>query len=94
MQYTAICVKKIAQEESKEAIALAKAGSELIRIALNSKNAALALPYIRQNLDESGFENVPLVGCGQIAKEFDELGGHFNACPCVGLSFQVGFDQV
>ena len=39
MQYTAICVKKIAQEESKEAIALAKAGSELIRIALNSKNA-------------------------------------------------------
>jgi (E)-4-hydroxy-3-methylbut-2-enyl-diphosphate synthase len=57
--------KKIAQDESKEAILLAKAGSQLIRIALDSKNAAAAIPYIRQNLDQAGFENVPLVGCGQ-----------------------------
>ena len=71
-------VKKIAQEESKEAIALAKAGSELIRIALNSKNAALALPYIRQNLDESGFENVPLVGCGQY--EIHNILKHYPQC--------------
>lgn len=58
-------VSAIARDESAEAIILAKAGSELIRIALNSENAARAIPYIRENLNNAGLESVPLVGCGQ-----------------------------
>lgn len=58
-------VSAIASDESREAIALAKAGSELIRIAINSEKAAAAVPYIRESLDNAGFEKVPLVGCGQ-----------------------------
>ena len=58
-------VLAIAADESKEAIELASAGSELVRIALNSDKAAMAIPYIRENLDRAGFEHVPIVGCGQ-----------------------------
>ncbi|KYH12760.1 flavodoxin-dependent (E)-4-hydroxy-3-methylbut-2-enyl-diphosphate synthase [Neorickettsia sp. 179522] len=58
-------VSAIAVDESREAVALAMAGSELIRIAIDSEKAAAAIPYIRENLDKSGFEKVPLVGCGQ-----------------------------
>ncbi|AHX11690.1 4-hydroxy-3-methylbut-2-en-1-yl diphosphate synthase [Neorickettsia helminthoeca str. Oregon] len=55
----------IAEDESREALALARAGSELIRIAINSEKAAAAIPYIREALDKAGFESIPLVGCGQ-----------------------------
>lgn len=58
-------IKKIAEDETKECLELAKAGSELIRIALNSEEAAQSIPYIRDNLDKAGFPHVPLVGCGQ-----------------------------
>ena len=62
-------VMAIARDESNEAIALAQAGSELVRIALNSDKAALAIPHIREKMDEAGFNHVPLVGCGQYELE-------------------------
>ncbi|TDR31504.1 flavodoxin-dependent (E)-4-hydroxy-3-methylbut-2-enyl-diphosphate synthase [Hydromonas duriensis] len=40
---------------------LAQAGSELVRITVNSPEAAAAVPYIRQKLDDMGV-HVPLVG--------------------------------
>jgi len=40
---------------------LAQAGSELVRITVNTPEAAAAVPYIREQLDRMG-ETVPLVG--------------------------------
>ena len=40
---------------------LAQAGSELVRITVNTPEAALAVPYIREQLDRMGV-NVPLIG--------------------------------
>src|SRR5437764_11237078 len=41
--------------------ALADAGSELVRIAVNDNNAAAAVPVIRERLDSMGC-HVPLIG--------------------------------
>src|SRR6478609_2339206 len=41
--------------------ALAQAGSELVRITVNNREAAEAVPYIRDQLDKMGVD-VPLVG--------------------------------
>ena len=41
--------------------ALAQSGSELVRVTVNNKEAALAVPTIREHLDKSGL-NTPLVG--------------------------------
>jgi (E)-4-hydroxy-3-methylbut-2-enyl-diphosphate synthase len=41
--------------------ALARAGSELVRITVNTDEAAAAVPYIRDRLDKEGV-SVPLVG--------------------------------
>jgi (E)-4-hydroxy-3-methylbut-2-enyl-diphosphate synthase len=41
--------------------ALARAGSELVRVTVNDDAAAAAVPHIRENLDALGV-NVPLVG--------------------------------
>ena len=40
---------------------LALAGSELVRITVNTPEAALAVPYIREQLDRMGV-HVPLIG--------------------------------
>ena len=40
---------------------LAQAGSELVRITVNTPEAAMAVPYIREQLDRMGV-NVPLIG--------------------------------
>jgi len=40
---------------------LAQAGSEMVRITVNTPEAAAAVPYIREQLDRMG-EDVPLVG--------------------------------
>src|SRR3989344_6165835 len=40
---------------------LAKAGSEFVRITVNTPEAAAAVPYLRERLDRMG-ESVPLVG--------------------------------
>lgn len=42
-------------------VTLAQAGSELVRITVNTAEAAAAVPQIRQRLDDLGC-NVPLVG--------------------------------
>jgi (E)-4-hydroxy-3-methylbut-2-enyl-diphosphate synthase len=41
--------------------ALARAGSELVRITVDREDAAKAVPYIREILDKQGID-VPLVG--------------------------------
>ena len=41
--------------------ALARAGSELVRITVNNEDAAAAVPTIRERLDRAGV-NVPLIG--------------------------------
>ncbi len=45
----------------EQTVALARAGSELVRITVDRKEAAAAVPYIREELDRLGV-NVPLVG--------------------------------
>lgn len=62
-------VLAIATDESIEAIDLARAGSELVRIALNSDKVAMAIPYIRENMNKAGFAHVPIIGCGQYELE-------------------------
>src|SRR6476661_9554501 len=45
----------------QQAAALARAGSEIVRITVNNADAAAAVPHIRDRLDAMGV-NVPLVG--------------------------------
>ncbi len=45
----------------RQVLALAAAGSELVRLTVNSEAAAAAIPRIREELDRQGC-NVPLVG--------------------------------
>lgn len=45
----------------KQVAALAKAGSELVRITVDREDSAKAVPYIREALDKQGID-VPLVG--------------------------------
>jgi (E)-4-hydroxy-3-methylbut-2-enyl-diphosphate synthase len=46
---------------TRQVLELAQAGSELVRVTVNSDEAAGAVPEIRQRLDDAGC-NVPLVG--------------------------------
>ena len=46
---------------TQQVIELARAGSELVRITVNSDEAARAVPFIHENLLQRG-EHVPLVG--------------------------------
>ncbi len=50
-----------AEATARQAAELAAAGSELVRITVNTREAAAAVPGIRRRLDEAG-EHVPLVG--------------------------------
>jgi (E)-4-hydroxy-3-methylbut-2-enyl-diphosphate synthase len=45
----------------KQIIELSRAGSEIVRITVNSEDAAKAVPEIRNQLDQKGF-TVPIVG--------------------------------
>jgi len=45
----------------KQVVELARAGSELVRITVNTDAAAAAVPHIREKLDAMGV-NVPLIG--------------------------------
>ncbi|MFP3026109.1 MAG: flavodoxin-dependent (E)-4-hydroxy-3-methylbut-2-enyl-diphosphate synthase [Wolbachia sp.] len=58
-------IKSSAQKYAKEVIELAHAGSELVRIALNSEEVAKAIPYIVEEINKEGFDGKILVGCGQ-----------------------------
>ncbi|QKX01010.1 flavodoxin-dependent (E)-4-hydroxy-3-methylbut-2-enyl-diphosphate synthase [Wolbachia endosymbiont of Dipetalonema caudispina] len=64
-------IKSSAKQYAKEIIELAHAGSELIRIALNSEEVAKAIPYIVEEINKKGFDGKILVGCGQY--ELDKL---------------------
>ncbi len=46
---------------AKQTVELAKAGSELVRITVNTEEAAQAVPLLRDQLDKMGC-NVPLIG--------------------------------
>lgn len=45
-----------------QVIELARAGSELVRITVNTEAAARAVPILRDRLDLMGFRDLPLVG--------------------------------
>lgn len=46
----------------KQAIELIKAGSELVRVTVNTDSAAKAIPKIRAALNKKGFAHIPLIG--------------------------------
>ncbi|MBK6847401.1 MAG: flavodoxin-dependent (E)-4-hydroxy-3-methylbut-2-enyl-diphosphate synthase [Proteobacteria bacterium] len=50
-----------ARGTAEQVAALARAGSELVRITVNNEAAAQAVPEIRQRLDDAGVD-VPLIG--------------------------------
>ncbi|MDN5247567.1 MAG: flavodoxin-dependent (E)-4-hydroxy-3-methylbut-2-enyl-diphosphate synthase [Wolbachia endosymbiont of Tyrophagus putrescentiae] len=64
-------IRGSAKQYAKEIIELAHAGSELVRIALNSEEVAKSIPYIVEEINKEGFDGKILVGCGQY--ELDKL---------------------
>ncbi len=64
-------IKSSAKHYAKEITELARTGSELVRIALNSEEVARAIPYIVEEINKEGFDGKILVGCGQY--ELDKL---------------------
>lgn len=64
-------IKGSAKQYAKEILELVHAGSELVRIALNSEEVAKAIPYIVEEINKEGFDGKILVGCGQY--ELDRL---------------------
>ncbi|WP_333023343.1 flavodoxin-dependent (E)-4-hydroxy-3-methylbut-2-enyl-diphosphate synthase [Wolbachia endosymbiont of Pentidionis agamae] len=64
-------IKSCAKQYAKEIIELLHAGSELVRIAINSKEIAESIPYIVDEISKEGFDSKVLVGCGQY--ELDKL---------------------
>lgn len=67
-----------AKETAKQCMELADAGSELVRITVNSNLAAPAVPEIRKILDESGYKDLPIIGDFHfnghtLLKEFPEM---------------------
>ena len=49
------------QATVQQVAALARAGSEIVRVTVNDSDAAAAVPHIRERLDQLGL-NVPIVG--------------------------------
>lgn len=47
---------------TKQSVDLIKAGSEMIRLTINTAKAAKAIPQIRTSLNKKGFAHVPLIG--------------------------------
>ncbi|HCE59567.1 MAG TPA: 4-hydroxy-3-methylbut-2-en-1-yl diphosphate synthase [Wolbachia sp.] len=64
-------IQNSAKQYAKEIVELARAGSELVRIALNSEEVAKSIPYIIEEINKEGFDSKILVGCGQY--ELDRL---------------------
>ena len=52
-------------KDAYEVLELAKAGSELVRIAINSEQSIKNVPYIRDVLVDHGFSDKMIIGCGQ-----------------------------
>lgn len=57
--------RAVARDELKEVLELARAGSELVRVALNNESIAKAIPYIVEGIVRAGFDEKLIVGCGQ-----------------------------
>lgn len=51
-----------AKSTAKQIIELADAGSEIVRITVNTNLAAPKIPEIRKMLDAKGYEKIPLIG--------------------------------
>lgn len=51
-----------AKSTAKQIMELADAGSELVRMTVNTNLAAAKIPEIRKILDEKGYKNLPLIG--------------------------------
>ena len=49
------------QSTIKQVAALARAGSELVRVTVNNEDAARSVPYIQEGLDKMGI-HVPIIG--------------------------------
>ncbi|OEY86561.1 4-hydroxy-3-methylbut-2-en-1-yl diphosphate synthase [Wolbachia pipientis] len=64
-------IQNSAKKYATEIIELANAGSELVRIALNSEEVVRSIPYIAEAISQEGFDSKILVGCGQY--ELDRL---------------------
>ena len=63
-----VCIQSMTNTDTVDAIGtaiqvkeLAQAGSEMVRITVNTPEAAQAVPYIREQLDKMGVD-VPLIG--------------------------------
>lgn len=50
------------QATAAQCIELAEAGAEIVRLTVNTDQAAKAVPEIRQILDQNGYEQLPLIG--------------------------------
>lgn len=64
-------IQNSAKQYAKEIVELARAGSELVRIALDSEEVVKSIPYIVEEINKEGFDSKILVGCGQY--ELDRL---------------------
>ncbi|MBV0899391.1 MAG: flavodoxin-dependent (E)-4-hydroxy-3-methylbut-2-enyl-diphosphate synthase [Wolbachia endosymbiont of Fragariocoptes setiger] len=64
-------IYKNSKQYAKEILELTYAGSELVRIALNSEEVAKAIPYIVEEIEKEGLDGKILIGCGQY--ELDKL---------------------
>ena len=51
------------KDTAKQIIELHKAGSELVRITVNTEEAARAVPYIKEEIAKSTNVDIPLCGC-------------------------------
>lgn len=58
-------LQKTIEDEVSESIELIKSGAEAVRIALNNDIIAQAIPYIKDKLCKAGYEDIPIIGCGQ-----------------------------
>ena len=52
-------------QDAREVLELAQAGSELVRVAINSDKAIKSIPYISDVLLNHGFNSKMIIGCGQ-----------------------------
>ncbi|AHX04303.1 flavodoxin-dependent (E)-4-hydroxy-3-methylbut-2-enyl-diphosphate synthase [Ehrlichia japonica] len=52
-------------KDAHEVLELAQAGSELVRVAVNSEQAMKNIPYMRDVLVDHGFSAKMIIGCGQ-----------------------------
>ncbi|MGN7661694.1 MAG: flavodoxin-dependent (E)-4-hydroxy-3-methylbut-2-enyl-diphosphate synthase [Anaplasma sp.] len=66
-------------EDLQEVLDLAREGSELVRVAINSEKAIKSIPGIVEHLVRHGFDEKMVVGCGQyevsrLLKKYPEYG--------------------